>query len=230
MMEIRFPWEPSPAAPETQVLAPGSPSQNKRRGRRPASLVRNAAAPGGWLYHHLTVSRPADPMAAFADAARGAGVIPWQLDFVALEEDLFTLAVSQHASQRNLTVTGCRILARQSRDRVEARQTRAIALIGRSRACPFDLHTLLPVPVPILRLGPTHPDATTWLSTHRGLTDGLRHVVTRQKPTSGRRLPAGDAVVGCGFFAMHESPHAALTQLRARWPALRFVLQPRPAD
>jgi hypothetical protein len=43
-------------------------------------------------------------------------------------------------------VEGCRILAQQFRERIEARQARAVALVGHSLACSFDLHILLPVP------------------------------------------------------------------------------------
>ena len=82
----------------------------------------------------------------FAAAARGAGVTPWRLDYAAVEEDVFVRAVSQPASQRNLTVEGCRILARQFRERVEMRQARAVALVGHSFLCAFDLHALLAVP------------------------------------------------------------------------------------
>jgi hypothetical protein len=53
-------------------------------------------------------------------------------------------------------------------------------LVGQSRACPFDLHALLPVPGPTLQLGPSHPDALAWLATHWGITDRLRQVVVRE--------------------------------------------------
>jgi hypothetical protein len=87
-----------------------------------------------WRYYHLTISGPAGTANGFAAAASGSGVIPWRLDFAAIEEDIFIRAVSQPARERNLTVEGCRILARQFRERVEARQGRAAALIGRSQA------------------------------------------------------------------------------------------------
>ena len=103
-------------------------------------------------------------------------------------------------------------------------------MVGHSRACPFDLHALLPVPEAILKLGPTHPDALAWLAAHWGTTDRLRQVTVREKPSTGRRLPTGHAVIGYGFFTAGETPQAAIAQLAARWPALRFVLQPRPAD
>ena len=59
---------------------------------------------------------------------------------------------------RKLTVEGCRILARQFREKVEARQARAAALVGHSFACPFDLHALLPVPAADPAAGPDPSD------------------------------------------------------------------------
>jgi hypothetical protein len=182
----------------------------------------------GWLYHHLTVTGAAAMVADFAATARGSGVIPWHIDTAAIEEDVFNLAASQPVAQRSLDIEGCRILARQFRDRVEARQARAAALVGHSRAFPFDLHTLLPVPNSILQQGPTHPAALAWLRAHWGVSDGLRQVVERPDPRPGRRLPKDHAVVGYGFFTAGETPRAAVAQLTARWRTLGFVLQPRP--
>jgi hypothetical protein len=34
------------------------------------------ATPPQWVYHHLTISGPAETVAAFAVAARGSGVVP----------------------------------------------------------------------------------------------------------------------------------------------------------
>jgi hypothetical protein len=169
-------------------------------------------------------------VAAFAAAARGAGVIPWRLDFADIEETVFTLAVSQPAGRRSLTVDGCRILARQFRDKVEAHQARAVARLRDSLACPFDLHRLLPVPDSILQLGPAHPDALAWLAREGGIADRLRQVVVRANATAGRRLPRGHTVVSYGFFTAGDTPHAAVSRLAARWPALRLIVQPRPAD
>ncbi len=134
---------------------------------------------------------------------------------------MFNLAATQ--PRRSLSIAGCRNLARQFRERVEARQSRAIVLVGRSRASPFDLHALLPVPDFILQLGPAHPDALAWLPEHWGTTDGLRRVVERWVAA---RLPAGHAVVGYSFFTIGDTPHSAVTQLAARWPVLQFALQP----
>jgi hypothetical protein len=232
---IRFPWEdgrePAPA-PTVEVPVSNFPAPAKRRGRRPSVVT--AAPPGpdttpDWRYHHLTVSGPAAPLAAFAAAARGAGVIPWQLDFGRLEEDIFHLAAAQPPARRRLSIAGCHLLARQFRGRVEARQAQAVARVGRSRACPLDLHALLPVPDAILQLGPTHPTALAWLAAQWGTQDGLRHVVLRPDANAGRRLPGGHQVVGYGFFAFGAAPDAAVAALQARWPGLSLALRTRPA-
>jgi len=226
---FQYPWDTEPAPIAT--VPPTNPSP-KPRGRRPASAFRSASRPTeatpDWLYHHLTVIGPAECVENFAAAARGSGVIPWRLDFFDIEETVFNLAVAQPAGRRTLTVEGCRILARQFRERVEARQARAAALVGHSLACPFDLHRLLPVPESILLLGPTHPASLAWLAAHWGTTDRLRQVAVREKATTGRRLPRGHTVIGYGFFTRGDTPRAAITRLAARWPALRLVVQPRP--
>ncbi len=223
MTVYRTPWDVDPPPPEATALS--MPSVTKPRGRRPTVAKPAAQA---WLYHHLTVIGPAATVAAFAAAARGSGVVPWMIDTTSVEEDVFNLAASQPVAHRTLTVEGCRILARQFRDRVEARQARAAALVGRSQACPFDLHTLLPVPAAILQLGPTHPAALAWTTQHWGVSDGLRQVIERPDPRPGRRLAKDHAARGYGFFTRGDTPHAAIAHLSPRWPTLRLVLQPRP--
>jgi hypothetical protein len=125
-------------------LPVAAPSPPKRRGHRPATMPVASRSP--WLYHHLTISGPADVVTAFAEAARGAGIVPWRVDGARLEEAIFNLAASQPKPMRSLTIEGCRILARHFRERVEARAAQAAARVGRSstfpgRDCPFDLHT-----------------------------------------------------------------------------------------
>src|SRR5208282_3342511 len=129
LMEIRFPWEadaepvsPSPT-PSPDDVGP------KPRGRR-RRTSEAAPAADGWLYHHLTVSGPTVGLSEFAAAARGAGVIPWRLDVARIEEDLFNLAAAQPPAQRRLTIAGCRLLARQFRERVEAHHAKAVARVG----------------------------------------------------------------------------------------------------
>jgi hypothetical protein len=234
---FRYPWDTAPAPQPPPAISEPDPDaadkQPKRRGRRAASVLRARIRGDGaadWLFHHLTVSGPAVILEQFAAAARGAGVTPWQLDFAAIEADVFARAVAQPGRQRTLSVDGCRILARQFRERVEMRQARAFEMVGTSVACPFDLHALLPVPGPVLQLGPNHPDALAWLAAHWGITDRLRQVVIRERATMGRRLPKHHTVIGYGFFTDGETPHAAVACLEKRWPALRFLLVPRPAD
>ena len=142
---------------------------------------------------------------------------------------MFTRAVAQPASERRLTVAGCRILARQFRARVEARQARAAALVGHSQACPFDLHTLLPVPAVILQLGPTHPAAMTWLAAHWGITDRLRQVVERP---AGHRPAIGKRSYRRWLWLLHRRRDAACGHRRAgaRWPALHVALRSLSAD
>jgi len=225
----RTPWDPDPVPQAPPPIVP-EPLPKKRRGRRPRPTAPPVTTAPPWLYHHLTVSGPAAALAHFAAAACGAGVIPWRLDGAQIEEEVFALAVAQPAARRGLTVAGCHILARRFRAAVEARHARAVDLVGRSRACPFDLHTLLPVPAQILALGPNDPTALAWLREHWGIADGLRQVVPRPAATAGRRLPAGHAVIGYGFFTSGATPQAAVIRLTARWAGLRFKLRPRPPD
>src|SRR5580658_7683434 len=136
----RYPWErepPSNGAPERAEAPapPMAPPAPKPRGRRPAARQPAAAAAAGspnWLYHHLTVSGPADLAAEFAAAARGAGVIPWQFDGARFEEDVFHLAAAVPATQRSLSIEGCHLLARQFRGLVETHQAAAAARVGRA--------------------------------------------------------------------------------------------------
>jgi hypothetical protein len=236
----------APVVPPTEPVPDPQTVRPKRRGRRPIASIQAAIAPDAveWWFHHLTISGPAATVDGFATAARGSGITPRQLDYAPIEEDIFVRAVpslarsvpslarsvAQPASRRNLTVEGCRILARQFREKVEVRQARAAALVGQSAACPLDLHALLPVPPTILLLGPTHPTALSWLTAHWGVADRLRQVAVRDKATAGRRLPRGHTVIGYSFFTHQETPDRAIEELAARWPALRFVLQHRLLD
>ena len=169
-------------------------------------------------------------VAAFAEAARGPGVIPWHVDYAQVEEDIFHRAVAARGGRNGLSIEGCHILARQFRQRIEARDEKAAALIGQSHACPFDLHVLLPIPSEILQRGPTDPKSLDWLARHWGTRDALRKIVARPNSSAGRRLPSGHVVISYGFFTSGETPRAAIDQLTTRWPILRIVLTPLPAD
>lgn len=228
----RTPWDDSPAAAPAGPAVTGeqaAPLQRPRRGRRPETTrVVGGEAPV-WLYHHLTVSGPAESVQDFAAAARGAGVLPWRFDGDRFEEDIFHRAATVPAAPRGLSIDGCHILARQFRSLVEAHQARAAARVGTAKDCPFDLYALLPVPEEILALGATHPDALAWLVANWGVTDRLRQVALRPGATAGRRLPRGHAVIGYGFFTTGDTPQRAITALGTRYPVLRFALVPRPA-
>lgn len=174
-----------------------------------------------WLYHHLAVTGPADQVMGFRRAAAGAGVIPWTLDLDRMEEDFFHRLVAPPAGQgRTLSLDGARLLAAELRDAVARRHALAVARVGRSAACPFDLHALVPIPAEMLRLGPDHPDALAWLWTRWGTTQALRHVVRRQPPgASGQAFRVS-------FWAADWTPWRALQRIRTDWPEL--VVEVRP--
>ena len=104
-----------------------------------------------WLQHRLTISGPVQELRRFRTGAAGAGMIPWQIDFEQLQEDWFHRLMG--ATSRNLSAQGARILAQQLREASERRHGLAVAQVGRSRACLFDLYALQPVPGSILALG-----------------------------------------------------------------------------
>ena len=114
-----------------------------------------APAHTDWLYHGLQIGGPAAQVSTFRKAAAAAGVIPWRLDLDRMEEDFFLrLAAPPPGHARTLSMDGARLLAAEVRDAVARRHALAVARVGQSSACPFDLHALLPVPAAILRLAP----------------------------------------------------------------------------
>jgi hypothetical protein len=151
-----------------------------------------------WLYHRLQVTGPLLELTAFRAVAAGAGTIPWHLDLDRIADDLFHVLVAPPARagalappMRGLSLAGSRILADQICAAVARRHALAAARVGHSRACPFDLHALIPVPEPVLRWGPDDPAALTWLWTHWGTTQSLRHVeeVATDPATRTQRQP-----------------------------------------
>lgn len=182
-----------------------------------------------WLHHRLVVTGPDAVVAAFQAAAAGAGVIPWHLDADRIEEDCFhRLVAPPPPQQRSLSLTGARIVAGQLRAVVARRHDLAVGRVGRSRACPFDLHALVPVPGEILRRGPDDAASQHWLWQHWGTTRELRHVaaeaVVSQDP---RRQPnANETGFRVTFWSADWSPWRALAAVGGRFPALRFELHP----
>ena len=179
-----------------------------------------------WLFHRLVVTGPVAPLAAFRAAASGAGTIPWRLDLDSLEEDWFHLLVNP--AHRALSLAAARVLAGQLREAVEHRHAVAVARVGHSRACPLDLHALVPVPAAVLLLGRDHPDALAWLWQHWGTTQGLRHVALDTAPTRAPapKLAAGEDGWQLSFWSADWTPWRAFERIRADWPTLRFDLQP----
>jgi hypothetical protein len=180
-----------------------------------------------WLYHHLRVTGDPVAVAAWAAAAAGGGVIPWQHDLGQAAEDWLHLLVAPAPPQRrSLSLEGARILAGQLRDAAEARQRLVAERAPGSRACPLDLHRLLPVPPAILKLGPDHPEVRGWLWQHWGTTQALRGVVALPVPGRGPPRRHDPGFWWVGFWSADWTPWPALLALRARWPGLRFALQP----
>ena len=238
MTAVQTPWDPDPDPMQPTLppfALPGLPVPPRKPRGRPAPARSGTGAPP-WPYHHLVVTGPAAAVQAFAAAACGPGIVPWAQDGRAVEDWVFDLAASQPPRLRSLDIEGCRVLARQFRDRFERHHSRAAtAAAGQARHCPLDLHALWPVPDRVLRLGPADPAALVWMAEHWGVVDGLRQVVERPDLGPGRRLPRGHAWVGYGFFTGEGTAVSAAamvarlgTRLGAGWPALRFVLRPGP--
>jgi hypothetical protein len=226
-----------PVAPTQDFPEPGDRPDPREVERVAAQLARDHAGRGAplrlahtdWLYHRLTIAGPQGEMAAFRAAARGAGAIPWHLDLDRLEEDCFHLLVSPPAPQRRtLSLAGARIVAGQLRDAVGRRHDLAVARVGRSRACPLDLHALVPVPDSMLRLGPDDAASLAWLWEHWGTTQALRHVAedTTFSGVGRDRRPLGDAACQITFWSADWTPWRALARIAVCWPALRFDTRP----
>jgi hypothetical protein len=204
---------------------PGYARGNNRQ--RPLRLAHT-----DWLHHRLRVTGAAAELAAFQAAAAGAGVISWQLDPDRLAEDSLHLLVAPPPPpprQRRLSLAGARILAGQLRDVVARRHDLAVARVGRSRASPFDLHALVPVPADVLRRGPDDPFSLEWLWQHWGTTRELRHVTDETvaaAPERRRGSAAGAGELRLRFWAADWPPWRALARIEAGCPALRFALCP----
>jgi len=177
-----------------------------------------------WLFHEMVISGPAPAMAAFLEAATGPGNIPWEYPDLDLEEeDRVQALVQPRDGSRGLDVESARVLARELREAIFDHQRKVIAAAAQSRACPFDLHRLVPVPVEILQLGPDHPVSLAWLQTHWGTTRPLRHVELLADKTGAKRKTVRRRLE---FWAADWTPWAALAAMREAWPELGFDLRP----
>ncbi|WP_198382158.1 hypothetical protein [Roseomonas sp. KE2513] len=243
MTAFRFPWDEAPVRPSRPRDAkPSIPKRPRGRPKDAPTDQTGAVAPKTperqgtattigdvavrhteWLPFRLTVHGPAEAVAVFAVAAAGPGVTPWQVDFAAMEEDVFHRLASLYPRTGRLSLEGCRVFAAQLRERAEDRHRQVLVAAEGSRARPLDLHALLPVPAAVLALGPDHPDARQWLRSRWG-TEELRRV--ERLSGSPRRQSKGQAEVGFGFFAADAGPAAAVLRLAKAWPDLRLDLRP----
>jgi hypothetical protein len=216
----------APAAGEsTSVARPAKHAESDRRAA-PMRLVHT-----DWLHHRLAIIGAAERIVAFRRAAEGAGIIPWQLDLDRMEEDVFHLLAAPPSSQpRTLSVAGARVLAGQLREAVGRRHECAVARVGASQACPFDLHALVPVPDEILRLGPDDPVALAWLWEHWGTTQPLRHVaediIAGQEVRRRSVLAAEQDAIHVTFWSADWTPWRAIEAVAKYWPGLRFDVRP----
>ncbi len=182
------------------------------------------------LHHRLVVTgAPAEVGAFRAAAAAGPGEVPWPLDPDQVEDGMLHLLLwPPPPGCRTLSAAGARALAGQLREAATLRHAAVLARAGRSRACPFDLHQLVPVPEAVLQLGPDHSNAVRWLWEHWGTTEMLRDVQEDRYATLGRHsvLRHDPGVLHLSFWSADWTPWRALAAVAGRWPALRFDTQP----
>jgi hypothetical protein len=196
---------PTPIAPADVAVSP--PEVVESSGAPTATPIHDTGCHGheaplrlahtDWLCHRLSVIGPAADLANFRVAAAGSGTVPWCLDLDRMAEDFFHLLVAPPARAgslvppvRGLSLAGARILADQLCAAVAQRHALAVGQVGHSRACPFDLHALIPVPDSVLRYGPDDPAALDWLWAHWGTTQPLRHVEEVEVGATMRERPA----------------------------------------
>jgi hypothetical protein len=230
--EVRSPWDqlPPPVVRERlEKTVPDPDAPKPKLGRKRKSKANDGQGPDdGWLFHHLIVVGPTEDISMFQADARGPGIIPWRLDYTAIEEDIFNLTVSQPPAVRGVSVEYCRDQARQFVERVQAREARAAALAVSGRGCPFDLQVLLPIPSDILELGMRHPAAIAWLAQHWGTEHRLLQVATSLEARPGRRIPADNRFLGYRFYTVDHAPTAAVQAIAQSRPRLSFTLRSRP--
>jgi hypothetical protein len=182
-----------------------------------------------WLRHSLTVTGPAEDVGALRTAAEGAGVIPWHFpDLDAVEEDHRLALLRPPDGSPGLRPADAKVLASQLREAMETHQQRILAAAARSRACPLDLHALLPVPSAILRRGPADGASLAWLRAYWGVIEPLRQVQCLTKRADGRLRRS--ARLDYVFWSADWTPWAAFRALRQAWPRLAFAIQPQYDD
>jgi hypothetical protein len=196
--------------------------------RRVAPINRLAPPHTDWLRHDLIVTGPAPDAAALRRAVAGAGAIPWTYpDLDHWEEDRVHALVQPPDGSPGLSPAAARVLARHLRTAVESHHQRVLAAAP-GKACPFDLHALVPVPPDILQLGPEDPASRVWLQQHWGTTRALRQVRLRTDQADRRQRRAARLEVE--FWAADWTPWPVFAVLRDRYPALKFDVRPDYRD
>jgi hypothetical protein len=232
-----FPPAPS-AAPWLRALAAPPSRRDGDPAERSADVGLCLPSPD-WLANRLIVSGPQGELALFLAAGAGPGVVPWAVDPHGLAEAWFNCMMTVRAQSRGISVAGARTLAERlsaaaaawdamMRDERRARghPQKSEGLLGDpARACPLDLHALIPMPADLLARGPEDPAAIAWMWAHWGTTLALRHVALGPAPARPR-LRQGESRVRFDFYSADWSPWPALAHMRARWPGLVFTLRP----
>ncbi|MCW8088282.1 hypothetical protein [Sabulicella glaciei] len=164
-------------------------------------------------------------MRAFRFAARGCGAVPWVLDYDQIEQELVALLLQQPPERRSVGLEGSKMLAREFRDWIRDGTDLVHSAVGVRTDCPFDLHSLVPIPWPVLQLGPDDPKAIRWMWENWGTTWTLRRVEEVPLVKEERKtLPPGQFLARYRFWSADWSPWQAIKKLRQEWPALRFRL------
>ena len=197
---------------------------NTSCGARAGGTNALALAHTDWLRHDLVITGPAADVAALRAAAAGGGAVPWaDLDLEHWEEDQVHALVQPPDGSPGLAPAAARVLARHLCTAVETRHLRVLAATDK-KPCPFDLHALVPVPDAILRRGPADPASLAWLQTNWGTTRVLRHVRLAAEKADRRRHHT--ARFALAFWAADWTPWPVVSALRARYPALKFLVRP----
>jgi len=176
-----------------------------------------------WLPHTLTVIGPMADLAAFRTAAAGSGRVPWLFDYQRLQEDWTFRMLAGPPAERGISVPGARIVAEQMRELIETRDLLA-ADQAHDVSCTLDLNALIPVPKPLLVLGPDDPAVLAWLWENWGTTWMLRGV---EEVPVGLPIPQDHGGVSYRFWSADWTPWRALSAVRTRWPALTLHLTMR---
>jgi hypothetical protein len=169
-----------------------------------------------WIGQTVTFTGAPERIAALKAAAAGSGLVPWIYDYDRREETFFLWLASPHGGRRGVPVRAAHALAKQLREAEWALHETAAARAGMTRAVPFDLHALVPVPREVLRLGPDDPEALRWLWENWGTTWTLRRV---EMVTDAPRCFA------VRFFSADWTPWPVLRQVQSQWPEITVTVQ-----